>query len=80
MLNLHDHAKLDTDYQRSMPKQRVEFPSGSTWVVYTDRVMHAALGGQFLCEQTFYLPVAAMQREHHAPLRVLERLWQRQLV
>jgi hypothetical protein len=80
MLNLHDHAKLDTDYQRSTPKHRIEFPSGSTWVVYTDRVMHAALGGQFLCEQTFYLPVAAMQKEHHAPLRVLERLWQRQLV
>ena len=79
MLNLHDRAKLDADYQRDVPKQHVEFPPGSTWVVYTDRVMHAALGGQFLCEQTFYLPVAAMQEERYAPLRVLERLWQRRL-
>ncbi len=79
MLNLHDRAKLDIEYQRSSPKQGIEFPSGSTWVVYTDRVMHAALGGQFMLEQTFYLPVAAMQDERYAPLRVLERLWQRQL-
>jgi hypothetical protein len=79
MLNLHDRAKLDTEYQRSVPKQRIEFPPGATWVVYTDRVMHAVLGGQFLCEQTFYLPVAAMQEESYAPLRVLEQLWQRRL-
>jgi hypothetical protein len=79
MLNLHDHAKLDIEYQRSTPKQHIEFPPGSTWVVYTDRVMHAALGGQFMLEQTFYLPVAAMQDERYAPLRVLEQLWQRQL-
>jgi len=79
MLNLHDRAKLDAEYQLGSPQQRVEFPAGSTWVVYTDRAMHAALGGQFMLEQTFYLPVTAMQDERYAPLRVLERLWQRQL-
>jgi hypothetical protein len=41
--------------------------------------MHAALAGQFLLEQTFYLPVAAMQDERMAPLRILEQLYQRQL-
>lgn len=79
MLNLHDQAKLDDDYQRTAPKTRFEFPAQSTWLVYTDRVMHAALAGQFLLEQTFYLPVAAMQDENHAPLRILERLYQREL-
>lgn len=73
MLHLHDAMKRDDDYQRKAAKTRVEFPSGSTWIVYTDRVSHAALAGQFVLEQTFYLPVGAMQREEYAPLRVLER-------
>jgi len=79
MLNLHDRAKLDDEYQRASPKMRVEFPAQSTWLVFTDRVMHAALAGQFLLEQTFYLPVAAMQDERLAPLRILEQLYQREL-
>jgi len=79
MLNLHDKAKLDDAYQQNSPKTRVEFPAQSTWIVFTDRVMHAALAGQFLLEQTFYLPVAAMQDERCAPLRILERLFQRKL-
>ena len=79
MLNLHDKAKLDDEYQRAAPRTRVEFPARSTWVVFTDRVMHAALAGQFLLEQTFYLPVAGMQDEGYAPLRILEKLYQRPL-
>lgn len=79
MLNLHDKAKLDDGYQRATPRTRVEFPAHSTWIVFTDRVMHAALDGQFLLEQTFYLPVAAMQDDNYAPLRILERLFRRQL-
>lgn len=79
MLGLHDQAKLDDEYQRTAPKIRVDFPAQSTWVVFSDRVMHAALAGQFLLEQTFYLPVAAMQDECHAPLRILEQLYQRKL-
>jgi hypothetical protein len=79
MLNLHDKAKLDDAYQQASPKTRIEFPAQSTWIVFTDRVMHAALAGQFLLEQTFYLPVAAMQDERYAPLRILEELFQRKL-
>jgi hypothetical protein len=80
MLNLHDAAKLDDSYQRSTPRTRFEFPALSTWIVFTDRVMHAALAGQFLLEQTFYLPVAAMQDERYAPLRILEDICKRKLV
>lgn len=79
MLNLHDNAKLDDTYQQTTSKTRVEFPAQSTWIVFTDRVMHAALTGQFLLEQTFYLTVAAMQDERYAPLRILEQLYQRKL-
>jgi hypothetical protein len=79
MLNLHDMAKLDTGYQQISPKTRVEFPAQSTWLAFTDRVMHAALAGQFMLEQTFYLPIEAMQDEQCAPLRILEQLYQRKL-
>jgi hypothetical protein len=79
MLSLHDTAKLDDAYQRASQRTRVEFPARSTWLVFTDRVMHSALAGQFLLEQTFYLPVPAMLDERYAPLRILENIYQRQL-
>ena len=80
MLQLHDSAKLDEDYQRHAPKRRLAFPAGSMWVVYTDGVMHAALSGQHAFEQTYLLPVAAMQDPLSSPLRVLERVTARKLV
>jgi hypothetical protein len=73
MLHLHDAMKRDVDYQREAAKTRLEFPAGSTWAVFTDQVPHAALAGQFVFEQTFYLPVGAMHNEQFAPLRILER-------
>lgn len=73
MLRLHDAMKRDVAYQREAAKTRVEFPAGSTWAAFTDRVPHAALAGQFALEQTFYLPVGAMQNERLAPLRILEQ-------
>ena len=75
MLGLHDQAKLDDGYQQSSPKTRVELPANTTWIVFTDLVMHAVLSGQYLLEQTFYLPPAAMQDEARSPLRRLERVY-----
>ncbi len=80
MLQLHDAAKLDDAYQASAARRRLELPAGSLWVVYTDSVLHAALSGQYALEQTYLMPVAAMQAEAGAPLRVLERLTGRDLV
>jgi len=79
MLQLHDRMKSDDAYQRSAPQQRFAFPPGSTWVVFSDQVSHAVLGGQYMLEQTLHLPVAAMQDPERAPLRVLERLTGRPL-
>ena len=73
MLQLHDAAKLDDAYQAQAAFRRLEFPAGSLWVVYTDSVMHAALSGQHAFEQTYLMPVEAMQNEALSPLRVLER-------
>ncbi|HEY1612272.1 MAG TPA: Kdo hydroxylase family protein [Rhizomicrobium sp.] len=72
MLGLHDGAKLDETYQRTSPQIAFPFPAGATWICYTDQVMHAALAGQFVLEQTFHLDVNAMVEPARAPLRVLE--------
>ena len=80
MLQLHDRVKADMGYQESAPQVQLGFPPGSTWVVFTDQVLHAALSGQYLFEQTFHLPVAAQLRPELSPLRTLERLTGRVLV
>lgn len=80
MLGIHDAMKRAGHYQQTVQYTDFNFPPGSTWIVYTDTVSHAALSGQHLFEQTFYLPVAAMADESKAPLRILESLAGRQLV
>ncbi len=79
MLQLHDRMKADLDYQSSADQITYDFPAGSTWMAFTDQVSHAAMSGQFLLEQTFYLPVASMKDPSKSPLRVLERLTGRKL-
>jgi hypothetical protein len=74
MLSLHDAAKLDSDFQQTSPHQAISFPPGSCWLVFTDMVLHAALGGEFALEQTFHLDVAELAEPQRAPIRVLERL------
>jgi len=80
MLELHDRTKADLAYQRDMPQQRVEFPPGSTWIVFSDQVLHAVLSGSMMMEQTWMLPVSGMRKPQTAPLRVLERMTGRALV
>ncbi|MGH7120475.1 MAG: Kdo hydroxylase family protein [Acetobacteraceae bacterium] len=80
MLRLHDRMKEDRAYQSGAPAAEVAFPPGTTWIVYTDQVLHAALAGRFALEQTFHLPVAAMADRARAPISVLERLAGRALV
>jgi hypothetical protein len=79
MLGLHDLAKLDEAYQREGPSRDVAFAAGSSWMVFTDGVVHAAMAGRFALEQTFYLPVEGMKTPEASPLRVLERLTGRRL-
>ena len=45
MLHLHDRAKADVAWQRAAVRAEFGFPPGSTWIVYTDRVLHAAIAG-----------------------------------
>lgn len=60
MLQIHNRMKAEMDYQQQVAAVSVDFPPGSTWIVYTDLVSHAALAGRYLLEQTFYPSVANM--------------------
>jgi hypothetical protein len=79
MLGLHDSAKLDMNYQNATTKTEVLFPPNTTWLCYTDQVMHAALSGQFVLEQTFHLDIDAMAEPARAPIKVLEKMTGRAL-
>ena len=74
MRQMRNITKVDKDYQKNTARKVVEFPPGSTWVLFTDDVLHGALKGQYAFEHTFWLDVKAMQRPERSPLRVLERL------
>jgi len=58
----------------------MKFPPGSCWLVFTDQVLHAAMGGEFALEQTFHLDVSELNEPDRAPVRVLERLSGKTLV
>ncbi|ARO86455.1 hypothetical protein EBAPG3_000920 [Nitrosospira lacus] len=64
----------DKDYQRTAPRKVMEFPTGASWIAITDLVLHGAISGQHSLDQTFYLPVEAMNDPSHSSLRILERL------
>ena len=80
MLQLHDRAKADAAFQATSPQARVDFAPGTTWVCFSDQVLHAAMGGQHMMEQTFYLDAGALADPASSPLAVLERLTRRRLL
>jgi hypothetical protein len=73
MLHLHDSLKQDEDYQKNAPQRRVEFLPGQTWVTFSDLVMHGAMGGRYMLEQTLYLPAEAQHDPAKSPQKILER-------
>jgi hypothetical protein len=79
MLRLHNRAKRNPAYQQSAPQVKIAFPARTSWLCYTDQVVHAALAGQCALEQTFYLDIASMADPARSPLRELERMTGRQL-
>lgn len=80
MLRIHDTMKGDVNYQSNVAKEEIVFPAGSSWIVYTDQVSHAAISGQDVLEQTFHLPVNGIRNQATSPLRVLEKFFKKSLV
>ena len=79
MLRLHNGAKRNISYQQTAPKVEIAFPARTSWLCYTDQVLHAALAGQYALEQTYYLDVESMADPARSPLQKLERMTERQL-
>lgn len=80
MMYMHDKMKADREYQKNVKQFEMPFPPGSTWIVFTDQTSHAALSGQHVLEQTYYLPVEGLHNPETSPLRILERFYGRKLV
>lgn len=80
MLKMHDAMKEDNHYQQTVPQSEVQFPSNSTWIVFTDQVSHAAMSGQHVLEQTFNMPLEGIKNPSTNPLMVLEKQLNRVLV
>jgi len=79
MLHLHDALKQDLAYQAEAPQADVYFQPGETWVTFSDLVMHGAMGGRYMLEQTAYLAVADQADPEMSPQRSLARLMGRAL-
>ena len=80
MLQLHDLMKFDEQYQKNGTQVTVPFPPGSVWVCFSDQATHAVMSGQFMMEQTLYLPPGHEVDPASSPLAILTRLAGRPLV
>ena len=74
MLKFHHFLKENAAFQRDCPKDRWEFPPGSTWIVFTDTTSHACLSGQFALEQTFIVRRQSLVWPEKSPISILERM------
>jgi 3-deoxy-D-manno-oct-2-ulosonic acid (Kdo) hydroxylase len=80
MMRFHNFLKENASFQADCRKEYVQFPAGSSWMVYTDMVPHAVLTGQYALEQTFLVEHQAMVSPESSPLSVLEAMTHSALV
>jgi hypothetical protein len=80
MMRFHNFLKENAAFQADCSKEHVEFPPGSSWMVYTETVPHAVLSGRFALEQTFLVDHRAMVTPESSPLAVLEAMTRRPLI
>ncbi len=74
MLHFHDWLKNNREYQENCRKFRFDLPPGSTWLVFTDVVPHAVLGGRLALEQTVIVSRASLREPARAPASILEKI------
>jgi hypothetical protein len=79
MLRFHDYLKFNGEYQESCTKYRFEFPTDSTWMVFTDVVPHSVLSGRYALEQTVIVRRESLAQGENAPIEILQRLCGRPL-
>ena len=74
MLHFHDWLKANREYQENCKKYRFDLPPGSTWLVFTDVVPHAVMGGRLAFEQTVIVSRRSLANPESAPSSILEKL------
>jgi hypothetical protein len=74
MLRLHNFMKRSDVFQSTCSKHQWEFPPGSSWIVFTDTVPHAALSGRYALEQTYFIPHSSLLLPELAPFTLFEEL------
>ncbi len=74
MMGFHHFMKEHLECQQAAPRERLAFPAGSTWLVFTDMVSHAVLSGQYALEQTLIVAREALALPEKAPIAILERI------
>jgi hypothetical protein len=74
MLHFHDWLKANREYQQTCPKYWFSLPPGSTWLVFTDMVPHAVLGGRLAFEQTVIVSRDSLENPFRAPSAILEKI------
>jgi 3-deoxy-D-manno-octulosonic acid hydroxylase-like protein len=72
MLSFHHFLKENRGFQDEGGKATLEFPAGSTWMVFTDMVSHAVLGGRYALEHTFIVSRGSLALPDKAPIAILE--------
>lgn len=74
MLRFHHFMKENADFQRNCRKDRWEFPSGSTWICFTDTTSHSCISGQYALEQTFIVSRQSLVWPEKAPIAIMEQM------
>ena len=74
MLHFHDWLKGNREYQEKCRKYWFDLPPGSTWLVVTDMVPHAVLGGRLAFEQTVIVSRESLEDPMRAPSAILEKI------
>ena len=74
MHRFHNYLKESDAYQEAARSERIAFPPGSTWMVFTDAVTHSVLSGQYALEQTLLVARDSLMFPETAPISVLERI------
>jgi len=76
MLDFHNFLKENSEFQQYCRKDRWEFPSNSSWIVFTDMVSHSVLSGQYAMEQTYIVSKNDLVCPEKAPINILRRLYE----
>ena len=80
MLGLHDAMKSDMQYQKKSSQITMSFKPGTVWICFSDQASHAVMSGQYMMEQTFYLPVSKQYNPEKSPLSILSKLKKKDLI